>query len=494
MASSNPSRRLRVPKNFPRPGSGEFPYGRRRAEIARWRDGEIVGALLASDAWRECALPVLQRFDEYRRPRTGQLLYTAQELESVLLWGALKGYVLRRDTRAWLAGDTERRTRAVLGFDRPRNEGRKDPDRLDDRLDGVPSEATLSRYCTGIGVETRLAMYLALYRRLLDEHFQFPEMVEESRTLYLDGSRMTNRWTVPLRDPSGTGTISNADKVTCHDGGHMPARARPEEDGSDGYNGMFLLNRVAIPLAGAPEALGYTAEATAGEAVLADYGENVARYMPPDTLTVLVADSALNSRPLRALARTLGIAESIPLSSHGKGKRNKATARMRQTKRASIQGYDNWNANYHRELFCKCGRGRTAKRGYVANGVAHLRVEGQCDNCGPISITSGNWCDGQEMLPDGTSRLRFVRRDPRETRELDLTFGNPLTFNDPLAHKYGNQRWGQEAFNSTLTTRFAVLRPHNWYRTLSEADLALKMIFCLVHFIAIEQRRRRAQA
>ncbi|MBA2794872.1 MAG: hypothetical protein H0U32_12895 [Thermoleophilaceae bacterium] len=80
---------------------------------------------------------------------------------------------------------------------------------------------------------------------------------------------------------------------------------------------------------------------------------------------------------------------------------------------------------------------------------------------------------------------------PGEEDMADWTFGNPLTFNDPFAARYGSGRFGhQEGFHGALVNRFRFLKTKHWYRRGNQARLDATMTFCVMHAVAMEQRRR----
>ncbi|MGB7588857.1 MAG: hypothetical protein WBM00_09130, partial [Solirubrobacterales bacterium] len=148
-------------------------------------------------------------------------------------------------------------------------------------------------------------------------------------------------------------------------------------------------------------------------------------------------------------------------------------------------GYRDWCANGHRELHCVCGQGKTTPRvSRDKNGRAVVRVEGECKNCGGITITSGKW-----RVTDNPKR--FVRCLPGEEDQADWLFGNPLTFNNRIAAKFGRNRFGHgEGFHGHLVTRFGLLKGKSWYRRREQAQLDFLIVFCSMHALAIEQRRR----
>ena len=68
--------------------------------------------------------------------------------------------------------------------------------------------------------------------------------------------------------------------------------------------------------------------------------------------------------------------------------------------------------------------------------------------------------------------------------------GNPLTFHDPVSSTYGSARFGHnEGFHGQLVTRFGLLEGKAWYRDIREAERDFFQVFCIMHSLAMEQRR-----
>jgi hypothetical protein len=119
-----------------------------------------------------------------------------------------------------------------------------------------------------------------------------------------------------------------------------------------------------------------------------------------------------------------------------------------------------------------------------ADGEAVTRLEGACPQCGPISLTAGEW---RRAGNDVAKTL------PGEQDRIDWRIGNPLTFSDPLSEKYGSARFGHnEGFHGALVTRFGLLKEKAYYRDGREAERDLLQVFCVMHALAMEQRRRAA--
>lgn len=477
-----PKRRLRW-SNLPKPGSGEVPYAKSRPELAGFSEGQIARAILDSAAWKEVMRPVLDQLDRERvRPGKEKPFYSSEELESVLLYQRVCGLGSYKRARNELAGDREE-ARRLLGFDKPRN--RKS--RVVKLRDGVPSEATMSRHRGRFVERRRVEAYLTLERRLLDEHLSCLELQEEARILNLDGTKIQTHYTAPIVDPKTKRTVNDA-QVTAPEAGYVPHSAGPDHSGH-GWNLVSITSTTGIPLAWKVVPLNASEKDVAIELVRDEFEPRVASRVPRE-LTVLSADGGFAKQELRAELRRLGIVENIHLVSHGDAPESHSNAKKNNAKHVPIEGYKSWFTNGHRELSCACGAGTSIKRlSLDRNGKAVVRTEGACRKCGSITITSGDWRKAQN--PD-----RWVRINPQNSREKpDLLMGNPLTFNDPISGEYGRRRFGHnEGFHGALVSRFGLIKDKRWFRRLDEAKIATAMTFCVMHVVALEQRRRRAEA
>ena len=219
---------------------------------------------------------------------------------------------------------------------------------------------------------------------------------------------------------------------------------------------------------------------------LADFGD--------DGVRVLVADSGFTGQPIRAKVRELGMLESIHSSSGAPQDRSKRTAARRRAKRYSIEYPDrktgaitsNWYTDGHRALHCNCGQGELQKRfRHKQDGELVVGIEGSCPNCGPISITSGQW------RFDGKRWHKVIGANEKD--KPDLSMGNPLTFDSPIAKAYGSRRFAvQEGVHSVLKTRFGLFRGPRRVKYAAEARLRTAMTFSALHAIAAVQRAQAA--
>jgi len=118
------------------------------------------------------------------------------------------------------------------------------------------------------------------------------------------------------------------------------------------------------------------------------------------------------------------------------------------------------------------------------DGEAVPRLEGSCPNCGSITLTAGEW-------RTFNSSKAVAKANSGEEGNIDWRIGNPLTFNDLLSETYGSARFGHnEGFHGALVTRFGLLKEKAWYRDRRQAERDLLQVFCAMHALAMEQRRR----
>jgi hypothetical protein len=479
--------RKRKPRNTALPAvptEVQTPYALCRDEFAGLSVGELTLIILKSQAWQTVIVPKLAALDAERSVKGPKPSYTSEELEAAVLFQKLAGVATYGQARAILAGDREHRTREALNFDKPRKRyGRGVV--LVRSLDGVPSEATIWRHMQRWGLDRHNDAYEAMLDQLVPEHLQDPEFQAEARVLNIDGSTIRSHYTSWERLNRKTGEIK---PPTLHGGGFM---ARHEGNpGSDGHGftmvavttstGLPLACRL-VPLAEKDQMEPETALALFKE----DWAEKVKPHLGPG-LAVLTADSAYKAQPLRTQLHDLGIVEVCHKTSHAWRGTSLEAAEKENNAVWEIQGYPSWRANGHRELYCLCGEGKTIQRfSQDKNGKAVIRTEGQCKTCGSITITAGKWRKARNPT-------RFVRILAGEgTHELDASFGNPLTFNDKTAKAFGRARFGHnEGFHGHLQTRFGLLKHKARYRKREQAKLDCLMIFCSMHVLAMEQRKR----
>lgn len=474
--------RKRYPERLPEPGSGEQPFAKKRKELQKVSAAEVVLWIMATPEWADWMKPILEAVDreraEARRDgRGGQPAYSAEDIEKALLFGKVMGFRTYKKTHAFLCAD--RYARQALGFTRANH---KKAVRFED---GVPSRATVSRHLRRIGKERRGDAWDTLWRKLRDRHvIDFPEMQEEIRDSYLDGSAFKTHYTCPIIDPK-TGEVINEDDVTCPDGGYMGKEAGEDKSGH-GWNMIPPLTRTAVPWALTLPKI-HESEKVEATKLAASEMRAVLDLIPDRKIGVLTADGGFNSPELRRELREMGVVENIHNVSHRK--ESEARAAALRKKRIPIEGHPTWFSDGHHQLVCKCGEAKIFRRvpPRKKGGRAVTRVEGRCKNCGSMSITSGLW----RLHKNSTEWTRVNPSNPKDVAKADLLFGNPLTFDDPLANEYGNGRFGRnEGMFGTLWKRWR-LGEKRWYRSAHDARSEIGMIFTIIHVVAMEQRRRK---
>jgi len=472
------------------PEAIQTPYANCREE---WRGtglGEKVRVVLDSPAWGAVMIPALDQLDNERSRKGPAPSYTSEELERAVLFQKLAGVSTYREARNLLAGDREQETREALGFDQSRKRYGRGVT-LVKSLDGVPSEVTIWRHLQRWGLDRHIAAYEELFQTLLEEHLADPDFREEARTLNIDGSTIRSHYSSDERVDKETGEIK---PPTLNGGGFMPRQVdNPGSDGH-GFTMVAVTTSTGLPVASrfVPLATKDQTEPSVALKLFREEWPEKIRPLLSSELAVLTGDAAYSKQALRAELRKQGIVEVCHPISHGNRDRSRERARRETASVWEIQGYRNWRANGHRELHCVCGEGKTIQRiSQDKNGRAVVRTEGQCKTCGSITITSGKW-------KTATNPRRFVRCLPGGEDQADWSFGNPLTFNDARARKFGTARFGHgEGFHGTLVTRFGLLKHKAWYRRREQAQRDFLMVFCGMHALAIEQRarlRKRASA
>jgi hypothetical protein len=430
----------------------QTPYANCREEWQGVGLGEKTKVVLDSQAWQDVMLPALARLDAGRSRKGPAPSYSSAELESAILFQKLAGVSTYGEARTLLASDRHEPTRVLLGFNKPRKRYGRGVT-LVKSMDGVPSEATIWRHLHRWELEHHIEAYQELFQRLVVEHLEDADFREEARTLNIDGSVIQSHYSSFKRVNRKTGEV----KPPTLEGGGFMARTETNH-GQDGHGftmvavttstGLPLVSRLA-PLATKDEGESATALAMLRE----EWRENVAPHLS-DKLAVLTGDSAYTKGEVRKALREVGIIENIHPVSHADREVSKRNAAKKSSEAIQIQGYPDWHANGHRELYCVCGQGKTTPRvsRNAKTGRAVVRVEGECKICGNITITSGKW-----RLTEGPKR--FVRCLPGEEGKADWQFGNPLTFNADLGKQYGKNRFGHgEGFHGHLVTRFGLLK------------------------------------
>jgi hypothetical protein len=193
----------------------------------------------------------------------------------------------------------------------------------------------------------------------------------------------------------------------------------------------------------------------------------------PRRLSVLTADSGFHDHALRPLAHSLGIVDNIHDISHAEGRESTDRERERAAEQVfRLRSKPGWYADGFRELHCIHGHDVHRFRRLSLHGDrAVVRTEARCDHCNStVTVTAGAWKkvrDTSRRAGDKRGQSMFAPvepGDPDSVREWD--FGNPLTYNDPLAGKYGQMRFGHgEGLHGSAAKRFKLLKTTGYYRT-----------------------------
>jgi len=488
--------RLRYSGDLPVPLTGEVPYALKRPELAHLDEAAITELILKSDAWRDVMHPYFGEIDA-RRSKSAKIqpLYNAETLEAVLLFGRVSGLKAYGEIRARLAGDLGGAARRVLDLERPRSIPGQKVVKL---RSGIPSESTMCRHRTKhFPEEKRAEAYLALEKRLRDEHLATSELREEARVLDMDGTGIITHFQAPiyrarktakkgrregpLKLENGGLSASGYRLVTAPDAGYM-AKAAGVDGGCSGWKLVTIMTQTGVPLAWDLKPLNYSEVDFATE-LLHEQMPDVIDKLGPRRLRILNADGGFTSSNVRAQCRQLGVLENIHPVSHADRMRSKRNRRRADNTRIPIHGNANWSSNGHRELTCKCGQGRVVRRIKLGpDGTTIARAEGQCPNCRSVTITSGEW-----LLAQNPSEFWKVDRGiPSQRARVDYLFGNPLTFHDVVASRYGRGRFGHnEGFHSALGSRFGLTDEKRWFRRRNQAVIEVAMTFAIMHAVSM---------
>jgi len=428
-------------------------------------------------------MPRLEAIDERAHARTirGTKLgtkarWSALQLESVFLYRRVAGFETVK--RAWVELKADPQTRLMLGLG-----------------DEMPSRASLTRHLKSLPHFERAELYREVDRRLRQRVVQLPGFDDEARILGMDGSKHGTHFTPPIYevDESGNKTdkIINRDSVTAETAGYIGGY---HAKSGQGWQMVALFTERGTLLAWDISPL-HTSEMPAAERVLASYEKEVHPFRKNEKPNVLTADGGFNSNPIRRQAQALCIIPNIHKASHKEvpglpeeetenaTKRNKRWRTFEHPKQAH---YSNWQANGHGELRCSCGQGKTKRINEVSSKTEHLTIatKGHCSNCGNVRITSGKWRSARR--PD-----RYVLAYRGD--EADLTVGNSLTFNDPLAAIYGADRFGWgESLHATINKRFGLLKDKSWMRDISEVEAEFAVAASAISVLLLERAARQA--
>ena len=488
----------------PAPADVTLDYAACRDELRGMDPGEVVLSIEATHAWQQVMVPILDDIERRRRaPLPGETKrrgrpsqWTAHDFERMELLRRVIKKQSTYETRDWLTSDKGAKTRRrfALTWDRPHWGGKT----RGELSAAVPSDSLMSDYRTRwFPEEQRAEAYRALERwMLLEKLAASPWGEAELDVLYADGSKLETHYTPPVYNKNGdlvnefrtcrkTGALIN--NVTAPEAGYLPNTGKNQDHSGRGWNIVFVttakgtvLMRRIVPL--------NASEKTTLTAMVEELGEVLDNFTR--RLRILSTDGGFHSHPLREKLHAIGVVENIHISSHGTHESATTSAESRQSRRYSIDGTDTWFADGHRALHCKCGKGTVVRRLSVgANGKAKVAMQGECDHgCGSVRIQAGRW----RRAKLGGKAEGYVRAMPGEQDLADWSFGNPLTYNDPVGRRYGRPRFpGQEgAFGSQFTQRFELLKGKRWFRRQSQVELETSMVICITHALSLERYRR----
>jgi hypothetical protein len=524
--ASEEGRRRRSPRSTalpPPPADRTIDYALSRDELRDIEPGEVVLAIERLDGFEAVVRPVLDEVDARRSaPCEGESKRRGRRpsYNAIDYW---RLEVLRRviaahstkHTRDWLTTDRAARTRELLCFDAPRAHYGGKPRRL---MEGIPSDGWVSDFRTKWLPEAELARLMCdLEKWALAEKLKtLPGMRDECRTLHADGSKLETHATAPkLKRDKKTkeaqvvnewkkgrdGQMVSA--ITAPEAGYVGNGGGNADHAGHGWNIVMVMSSRGTVLAHRNVPLNAAENETlAGMAVEVSEALGVFRQREVQVrdrreeevwverdLRVLSTDAAFHGQATRRAWRAVGVVENTHLSSHAARRSSERTAKRRTERRYPIAGHPDWFANGHRELVCRCGKGKVSRVVRLdRKGRAIVSVKGECakDACGSVLITSGWW-----RLSSNTQFVKCTSRS--RATDAELEFGNPLTFNDPLAREYGQQRFnGQEgAFGSQFTQRFRLLKTKRWFYRQTQVDLEVAAVVTITHALSLERWRRR---
>lgn len=478
----------------PKPGDVELLYAKFHDDLKHLDDGERVMLVINSDAWQGT---LGERCRELDAKADSRQAYSAEDCEKVLLYQRLLGKRTYKAARAHLASDQGASARATLGFDRPRDHvpGRFVKYDHNRRLDGVPSEATLSRYRTKrLPEDERAELYAECFIRLVEEHaVKFPQFRQELRVIGFDGSAHKSIYKPGIKkDKDGNPILDEHGKYVPRlkewEGGSVTDEKMPESKRGHGMLTVTGHTAQALPIACRTVRL-HDPEI---ECVLDIFRSDIPRIrsrMEPDDIGVSTMDGAFSAPRIRQAHRKLGFIENTHRVSRGDHDSAERNLDKHERMVFLIEDYPNWRANGLRELYCLCGEGDIFSRSRIlADGSVSVALEGSCVNCGAIHVTAGNWRRVQN--PD-----KFVRVNPADNASVadaDLMFGNPLTYKDARSKAYGCNRYAQgEGLHGNAATRWNLFKDKAYYRRINQARLDVLLTYCLMHGLAMEARRQK---
>lgn len=491
-----PARPLRWAPYPEPPSSGRTPYGRRNPELGELTPLERTQLYIGSRAWEDVARPRLKALDENRDPRGRKPEWSAEEKEIIFVYGRMSGIPATSVEKVRRSLMADRRAREAFGFTHPRLGRRGQAIGVDDFL---PKQGALRGHLCKLGDEARKRLYEDVEKALLGEYLDLPEVQEQLRIFHMDGLPIRTHFTAPVypkgsRPERTTGKPRrpvNEDEITAPDAG-FTARQHGKP-GGHGWKTVPITTNDGVCVVRATGQI--QDELYLSEQALDSFREHMAPRLDRDKLNVLSADGLFNAPSIRRKCRDSGLAENIHHVSHSDKEQSRNHAAAYKRKRYPIvhpsnPAYDNWSATGHREIVCRCGKGRVEKPAARRNGKVVLAVVGRCENCGTIRIQSGRWRFAK--TPNSKASGRFVLCQPDEYGEAELSFGNGLTWDDPRAYAYTEDRFGlQEGFFGTLRT--LGLAEKTWFRRKAQVEIDLALVNGALVAAALEKHRRAAQ-
>jgi hypothetical protein len=175
-------KRLRVPEAMPTPpADGNFPLERQARRLpglyaSAAGDAGCLDRRLGSDH-APCACGARSP-----GPTRG---YTAEQLEIVFLYGRCCRVKSPRAIREKLGSDSDPNVQQTLGLPKSVKSPQKGT-----RNPGLPDQRTIYRHKQRLSNEQRATLMRQVFEGLREEALKRPELIEATRTLYLDGTAL----------------------------------------------------------------------------------------------------------------------------------------------------------------------------------------------------------------------------------------------------------------------------------------------------------------
>lgn len=491
-------RRVRFAKQLPKPplpGEVEVLYAKLREELIGLNSGEVVMLVLGSQSWKDTVGAKCRELDaaasDLRR-------YDHQDDEKFLLWMRFEGERYVSTAHEKLQGYTQRFDRQVMGYDDSR------PDHVKTRhvkaeknrqMDGIPSRAEISRHKKWRFLEDeRDALYAECFTRIVIEHAgAYPEFAESLRVLGFDGSTHKSKFTPGWKKKRNGEYLldENGQRIRClleWEGGSQWADTLPESKRGNGMMSGTGHTGEGMPVCVRTDKIN-AQEPAMVISCLDDDLRRIRECIPDGKLGVITMDGLYATPEVRIAASKAGYVANTHTVSHGLSERTERHLAKREAKVYRIEGFDMWRANGLREVFCMCGDGAVSgKARRNADGSASTYVEGECDRCGDLHITAGDFYKDENQPV-------FKRMNPHDKmapEDADWQLGNFLTRNDKRAKLFGNNRHAQgEGLNGHATTRFGLFKDGAPYKRIPQPHLDCTMTYIIMHALAMETRRRR---